>query len=298
MNNRNTGRTETKSSRTAGFTCLSRAASYVDKRECYSGPDSIAYRLIPLFFKLLLKSKWLFMVFRWRFFPNGIYEYVIARTRYFDAVFVEALENSFDQIVIFGAGFDSRTLRFNSLNKGTRVFELDAPATQRDKVKVYLAKKLVCPENLVFVPLDFNRESLPEKIAQAGFAPGRKTLFLLEGITMYLSKEAVENTFRFISEAASSGSLVVFDYIHAAVLRREHGYYGERKIYDTVARVGEEWTFAFDESEIDRFLEKYGFRERDHSRTPELEDKYFRNSQGSIVCRINGTHAIVTGIKV
>jgi len=97
MSSKNTGRIETKSSRTAGFTCLSRAASYMDKRECYSGPDDIAYVLVPTFFKLLLKSRWLFKLFRQRFFPKGIYEYVIARTKYFDAVFTEALEHGFDQ---------------------------------------------------------------------------------------------------------------------------------------------------------------------------------------------------------
>jgi len=86
-------RVETKSSRTAAMTCLSRATSYMDKRECYAGPDGIAYVLVPPFFKLLLKSGWPFKPFSRYFFPNGIYEYVIARTRYFDAVFTEALES-------------------------------------------------------------------------------------------------------------------------------------------------------------------------------------------------------------
>jgi len=76
--------------------------------------------------------------------------------------------------MIFGAGFDSRALRFSKLNKGTQAFELDTPITQQDKVKVYLDKKLVIPENLVFVPIDFNKERLAEKITQAGFIPGRK----------------------------------------------------------------------------------------------------------------------------
>ena len=72
MKSKKSARIETKSSRTAGFTCLSRAASYVDKRECYSGPDSIAYVLIPAFFKLLLKSRWLFRLFIQIFF-NGMF---------------------------------------------------------------------------------------------------------------------------------------------------------------------------------------------------------------------------------
>jgi O-methyltransferase involved in polyketide biosynthesis len=77
-------RVETASLRTAAMTCLARAASYVDKRECYVGSDSIAYLLVPMFFKLLLKSARLFKLFSHYFFPSGIYEYVIARTKYFD----------------------------------------------------------------------------------------------------------------------------------------------------------------------------------------------------------------------
>ena len=297
MGSKNTGRIATQSSRTAAFTCLSRAASYMDNRECYTGPDGIAYILVPTFFKLLLKSRALFKLFSWRFFPHGIYEYVIARTKYFDEVFIEALENSFKQIVIFGAGFDSRALRFNELSKGTQIFELDAPITQQEKFKAYMLKRLVIPDNLVFVPIDFNKEILAEKIAQAGFIAGKKSLFILEGVTMYLSQNAVDSTFRFIADVSGRGSLIVFDYIHAGVLRRENKHYGEKDIYKTVAKVGEEWTFALENNEIEPFLSRYGFLQKDHSGTRELENRYFRNSKGLIVGKINGTHAMVTGMK-
>jgi len=59
---------------------------------------------------------------------------------------------------------------------------------------------------------------------------------------MYLSQEALDDTFRFIADVSGRGSLIVFDYIHAGVLRRENKYYGEKDIYKTVAKVGEEWT--------------------------------------------------------
>ncbi len=292
-----TARIDTKSSRTAAMTCLSRAASYVDKRECYSGPDAIAYVLVPSFFRLLLKSRWLFKPLSRYFFPNGIYEYVIARTKYFDSVFTEALEQRFDQVLIFGAGFDSRALRFSMLNKGTRIFELDAPVTQSEKLKAYQLKKLAVPQNLIFVPINFNKESLADKMSQAGFIAGKRSLFLLEGVTMYLSQDAIENTFRFIERAAGSGSSIVFDYIYAGVLRKENKYYGEGEIYKTVARAGEEWMFALEDGEVQGFLGKYGFSLRDHGDTQKLEDRYFRNSEGTVVGKINGTHAIVTGIK-
>jgi methyltransferase (TIGR00027 family) len=291
-------RIETKSSRTADFACLLRAASYVDKRECYLGPDDIAYMLVPPFLKLIARSRWLFKVFSRPFFPSGMYEYVIARTRYFDAVFREALEHGFDQIVIFGAGFDSRALRFSKLNKGTKVFELDAPTTQQEKLTALKTKKLEIPENLIFAPIDFNKEKVADKMAQAGFVAGRKSLFLLEAVTMYLPQESVESTFRFIEGVAGRGSLIAFDYIYAGVLRKENKYYGERETsLKTLAKVGEEWIFALEEGEDERFLSRHGFSLKDHSGKPELEDRYFKNSNGVIVGKINGTGAIATGIK-
>jgi methyltransferase (TIGR00027 family) len=291
-------RIETQSSRTADFACLLRAASYVDKRDCYSGPDDIAYMLVPPFLKLVVRSRWLFKLLSWRFFPDGMYEYVIARTKYFDAVFTQALENGFSQIVIFGAGFDSRALRFSKLNKGTRVFELDAPTTQQEKLKAYQLKKLVIPENLVFVPIDFNKEGLADKMAQAGFVAGRKSLFLLEAVTMYLPQDAVESTFRFIEGVSGMGSLIVFDYIYAGVLRKENKYYGERELsLQTLAKVGEEWIFALEEGEDERFLGRHGFSLKDHSGKQELEDRYFKNSNGAIVGKVNGTGVMAIGIK-
>jgi methyltransferase (TIGR00027 family) len=298
MTGKKVARIETKSSRTADFACLLRAASYVDKRECYSGPDAIAYMLVPPFLKLIARSRWLFKVFSRPFFPSGMYEYVIARTRYFDAVFTEALEHGFDQIVIFGAGFDSRALRFSKLNKGTRVFELDAPTTQQEKLKVLKLKKLVIPKTLIFVPIDFNKEKVADKMAQAGFVVGRKSLFLLEAVTMYLPKDAVESTFRFIGDISGMGSLIAFDYIYAGVLRKENKYYGERESsLKTLAKVGEEWIFALEEGEDERFLIRHGFSLKDHSGKAELEDRYFKNSKGVIVGKINGTGAMATGIK-
>lgn len=277
--------------------CLSRAASFKDKRECYSGPDNVAYVILPAFFKLLLKSRLLFKLFSRIYFAKGLYEYVITRTKYFDAVFTEALKHEFDQILIFGAGYDSRALRFSELNKGTSIFELDAPVTQKEKLKAYQSKKLVIPNNLVFIPIDFNREKLEDKIRQAGFTAGKQSLFLLEGITMYLSQNAIESTFRFISDVSGKGSMIVFDYIYGGVLRRENKYYGEKGMYKRVAKVGEEWTFALEENEAESFLSEYDFTVKDHRSSNELEDRYFRNSKGQIVGKVNGTHAIVTAIK-
>jgi len=226
-----------------------------------------------------------------------MYEYIIARTKYIDAVFVQALKQGFDQVAIFGAGLDSRALRFQDINQSTKIFELDAPITQQQKLKAYRAKKLNIPNNVIFVPIDFNKDNLAEKIEQAGLISGIKTLFIMEGVTMYLTAEAVDSTFSFISEVSGTGSLIVFDYIHSEVIRGENRYLGGKDAAERVAKLGEAWTFALEEKEVESFLGKFNIQLQDHSRTQDLEDRYFRNSKGIQVGKINGTHAIVTGIK-
>jgi methyltransferase (TIGR00027 family) len=124
--------------------------------------------------------------------PKGIYEYVIARTRYIDAVFMDVLEQGFDQIVIFGAGFDSLAQRFSQLHKKTKIFEPDAPITQEEKVIALKEKNIMIPENLTYIPVNFIQESLAEKPTEAKFEKGRKSLFLLEGVTMYLPDGVID----------------------------------------------------------------------------------------------------------
>ncbi len=107
----------------------------------------------------------------------------------------------------------------------------------------------------------------------------------------------MEGTFRFISEASDSGSVVVFDHIYSGVLRGENKYYGEKGMIERVAKTGEKWTFAFEEGEADGFLSKFGFNIADNCDSQGLEERYFRDSKGVIVGKVNGIHAIVTAIK-
>ncbi len=290
-------RIEEKASTTAGFMCIARAASYKEKRECYKGPDNVAYELTPSFLKFIVRSRLLFKSLNRRFFAKGAYEYVIARTKYFDAAFKNALEEGFDQIVIFGAGYDSRALRFGGFNKSTTVFEVDAPKTQEDKIKGFKSRKLSLPSYVVFVPVDFDKESLEAKMLQAGFKVGKRTLFSMEGVTMYLTKDAVENTFRFMSDSSGVRSMVVFDHIYAGVLRGENKYYGEKGMAQSVAKAGEKWRFGLEEGETAGFLDKFGFTIKDNCNAKQLEERYFKNSRGEIVAKINGTHAIVSAVK-
>jgi methyltransferase (TIGR00027 family) len=290
-------RIESKSSLTAAFICLARAASYKDKRECYNGPDNIAYELTPNKLKPIIRSRRLFGILNRWLYAKGSYEYVIARTKYIDAAFKQALEEGFDQLVVFGAGFDSRAIRFSQFNRATTIFEVDAPTTQQEKIKAFKSRKISQPANLVYVPVDFDKERLEEKMLQAGFKAGRKTLFTVEGVTMYLTAEGIEGTFRFISDSSAKGSILVFDHIYAGVLRGENRYYGEEGMVESVAKAGEKFLFGLEEGEAAEFLGKFGFSLKECCGVRQLLERYFKNSKGELVAKMNGTHAIVTAVK-
>ena len=225
--------------------------------------------------------------------PKGIYEYVIARTKYIDAVFRQALAEQFDQVLIFGAGFDTRAIRFQDAIGNTRVFELDVSVTQQAKIGQYQKRLLDVPLNLKFIAIDFDKDSLSMKLNEAGFYKQQRTLFMLEGLVMYLQPESVDATFQAIRDYAGKGSRVVFDYIYASVLRNEGIYYGETGIVQTVSGAGEQWHFGIEKGQIEQFLARYTLQLIDHKDAKELEEAYFSDSNSKIIGRVNGTHCLV-----
>jgi methyltransferase (TIGR00027 family) len=288
---------ETKVSDTASFTCVSRAISAMDDRKEYHGDDDMAIVFIPARIKLILKSRPLRHFFLRLLTAPGIYEYVIARTRCFDGRFRQALAEGFDQVLIFGAGFDTRAIRFSKLNKGTKIFELDAPVTQEMKIKILKDKNVLLPDHLIFVPINFDTQSLEDRLNEAGFRKGVKTLFLLEGVTMYLTAGAIDGTFGYIGKSAGTGSLVTFDYIYGSVLRGENRYYGEKGMVKTVSKVDERFTFGIEEGKIGDFISRHGLSLLEQCSPADLERKYFTAPGGKFKGKVNGTHCIVTAIK-
>jgi methyltransferase (TIGR00027 family) len=291
-------RIETKTSRTAEWTCLCRAISALEKNPFYKSDDRIALTLLPYFVMMLVRIPFAGRLFLGMFATKGIYEYVISRTKYIDALFKQALSDQFSQILIFGAGFDTRALRFQENRGQTRIFELDAPSTQAAKLRQYQHRGLRIPSNLTFVPIDFDTESLPKKLEAAGFQSDLQSLFILEGLLMYLEPESVQGTLQIIQSNSGLGSVIVFDYVQASVLRHRGTLLGESGIKRSVSKTGEKWRFGIEPGEIEQFLSNYGFTLIDHKCAQELEERYFKDEDGRLLGRINGTHCIVTASRL
>jgi methyltransferase (TIGR00027 family) len=290
-------RIESKTSRTAEFTCLIRAQSFMEQRKLFKGDDDVSLVIANSLVKLLLavgpiRNRFL------QHYPAGMYEYVIARTRCIDAELTRAMDEGFQQVLIFGAGFDSRGIRFRDITKNAKVFEFDVPVTQNAKIARYREKGIELPENLVFIPIDFETQSISERLLESGFVKSAKSLFILEGLTMYLQPEAVDRTFRTLQDFAGPGSRVLFDHVYASVIRQENLYDGERELYQSVLRRKERFCFGIEKGRVKEFLSAYGFEVLRVMDSRALEEAWFKEADGSVGARVNGTHCIVAATKV
>jgi methyltransferase (TIGR00027 family) len=178
-----------------------------------------------------------------------------------------------------------------------RLFELDAPTTQRMKVEQFRLRAVEIPSNVTFVPINFETELVEEKLVQSGFKRNQRTLVILEGVLQYLNPEAVNATFTTIQNMVCSGSRIIFDHAYAFVVRGEGNVYGQERMIDGVNRFGESWQFGLDETEVKGFVEKYHMNLVDQKSPRELEVLNFKGADGVVRAKINGTQGIAMAVR-
>jgi len=142
-------------------------------------------------------------------FSVGLRAFLVARSRYAEDTLARAIAQGVTQYVLLGAGLD--TFAHRNPYPHLRVFEVDHPATQQWKRELLETGRLPTPANLTYVPVDFERELLPEQLYSASFNPQVPTFFAWLGVVPYLTLEAFRSTINFIA-AQPQGTGVVLDY--------------------------------------------------------------------------------------
>jgi methyltransferase (TIGR00027 family) len=280
-----------KPSQSAGFTTFCRACANKEKDERFRGPDDLAKVFHVGWSRVLLATSWITLPIARRAMP-GLYEYLFARTEVFDELFKQALAESCPQIVLLGAGCDSRAYRFESLVKDTVIYELDHPATQQVKVELLQRGGIAVPEYVRFVAADLNAGQLGDVLASHGFHKDRRTLFLMEGVIYYLSAEGVDSLLQSIRACSPPGSGLAFDYIVACMLTGTCDRHGAREVASRVASAGEVFTFGIEDHQIDSFLGERGFQLSRHLTPEDLEAAYLTTENGSARGRSAGFYSI------
>ena len=212
------------------------------------------------------------LAMRERRFP-GVLGNLICRTRFIDDSLRAALEQDLRQVVILGAGFDSRAYRIPGIERA-RVFEVDHPDTQAWKQERLREIQGTLPAHVTFVPIDFDRQRLEDAMAAQGFRTGTKTFFVWEGVTQYITAEAVDATFRYVSQAAGAGSEVVFTYIHRGIIDGYARSDMDRRLVSLTRRFGMPWIFGIDPGEVGEYLAARGLELVDHGGPAEYRARY------------------------
>eukprot|EP00761_Pharyngomonas_kirbyi_P008470 gb/GECH01008481.1/.p1 GENE.gb/GECH01008481.1/~~gb/GECH01008481.1/.p1 ORF type:complete len:330 (+),score=55.37 gb/GECH01008481.1/:1-990(+) len=224
--------------------------------------------------------------------PGG-FGFIAARSQYFDTLFCNSLQqNDIQQIVILGAGYDSRPYRFKStiMQSGCSIFEVDMGSTLRWK-KDILRQKLGRPPSYArYATADLNRARrrknyIEGHLTKFDFKKKKKTLFICEGLLCYLDPEAVDQIFDFVS-ACSKGSMIAFDYIFKEIVDNDDTidkYYGGKQVKETVNLIKEPFRFGIGEGSgyVNDFLSKHRLVLSELKTSKSLAQEYLTNSNGT-----------------
>jgi methyltransferase (TIGR00027 family) len=204
---------------------------------------------------------------------------MIVRTCFIDEQLEKAVHAGATQVVILGAGFDSRAHRFRQLLRNVKVFEVDYGPTQEYKKRRVHEVLGTAPPNLAYVPIDFTKEKLGAVMHKRGYRPDRKSFFIWEGVTMYIPEAAVRETLQFIAANSSlPGSSVVFDYYMKSFVEKDCGP-------SLRASWGEPVIFGLPDGAELEFIKSTGLdlAERLLTSGPETARRYVTRKDGSLV---------------
>ena len=204
---------------------------------------------------------------------------MVVRSRLADDVWAEAIDNGIDQHVILGAGLDTTAYRRPDVSGS--VFEVDLPATQQWKQARLREAGIAAPASLRYVPVDFERVSLAEGLAHAGFDASAPAVFTWLGVTMYLDEASVFETLRFIAGCAK-GSAVLFEYAMPLSSLPPMIRIGMEQLVAQLAERGEPWKSFFEPDDLAARLTTLGFGSCRNWSPDELNRRYLANRQDGL----------------
>ena len=256
---------EEEPSQTAAYVALCRALSFKDQRADIRGHDSLAHLFVSDDGRKTLESA--DSVRRGIAFSAQIYGMLVARTAFFDAKFTEAIAAGKRQIVLLGAGYDTRAYRFSSVLNGVTIYEMDISSTQNRKLSILRGAEVEIPSQVKFVPINFKTEKIRDVLLKHGFDPSVPTMFLWEGVTYYLTESVFRSTLQELQSLAPAGSAVCFDYL---TLKQESG------------RMAEPVQFWISPESLVELLSSLRMTIVEHINPQEMEKRYLSLSDGTV----------------
>ena len=210
--------------------------------------------------------------------------FMAVRSRYAEDEMARSVARGATQYVVLGAGLDTFAYRNPYRESALRVFEVDFPATQEWKRQRLASAGISIPSSVIYAPLDFERQTLPEGLRQAGFDPKKLTFFSWLGVVMYLTEQTVMSTLGFIASMPPGGG-VAFDF---AVPRASLNWTG-RLALDALSRrvsaAGEPFQTFFDPTALAEKLRQMGFHSVENLGADEINARYFKDRNDGLRVR-------------
>jgi methyltransferase (TIGR00027 family) len=206
--------------------------------------------------------------------------FIAIRSRIAEDALAAAIKRGVRQVVVLGAGLDTYAYRAPH-SQDLRIFEVDHPATQAWKRERLAEADIPLPASLTFVPVDFERETLADGLAAAGFDSTQQTFFTWLGVVPYLTDEAIFSTLRFIA-GLPGGAHVVFDYVNPPASVTEPARRAAHEaLAARVAAAGESIRNRFDSDALHVRLKALGFREVEDLGWAEISARFFPDRAAS-----------------
>ncbi|HEV7598877.1 MAG TPA: SAM-dependent methyltransferase [Bradyrhizobium sp.] len=221
-------------------------------------------------------------------FRHRLRWFIAIRSRIAEDALAAAIKRGVRQLVVLGAGLDTTAYRAPH-SQELRIFEVDHPATQTWKRERLAKADIALPASLTFVPVDFERETVADGLAAAGFDSTQQTFFTWLGVVPYLTDEAIFSTLGFIA-GLLGGAHVVFDYVNPAASVTEPARRAAHEaLVARVAAAGESIRTHFDSAALHVRLKALGFREVEDLGWAEVSARFF---PGRPVSSGGGAHVL------
>lgn len=213
----------------------------------------------------------------------GMHEHLISRTRYIDDLIEKSTFANIEQYVILGAGYDSRAHRLKLPSK-LKIFEVDQSEVQELK-RLRLPDNMPNRESITYVDIDFNHQSLKEQLINVGFDQNKSTIFTLEGVSQYISREAFDATLKEVADLnPNSNSKIFISYVNKLLKEDSKACFGKGYlkpekavsfITNSAAKMGEPWISFYSAEEIESILSQNNFTLIENKTLADLNSKYF-----------------------
>lgn len=222
----------------------------------------------------------------------GLQNSLVARVRFFDDFVESTLAKGLEQLVILGAGYDTRAYRMEALKK-IRIFEVDHPDTQKVKIEVIKMIFGHLSDHVAYVSGDLTTEDLGLKLLERGYDKSKKTLFLMEGLLYYLSPSVVDKVLSFTVKSSGKGSSILFDYYPPSITEGTSD--AGRFLKISLEKSGTPFQFGLDERTVETFLIQRGFFQVHNVTSEDYKNAYFHgvNEGRAVSSLLNFVHAVI-----